>query len=122
MMNAVATPARSTFVFATRTVDAVSSFHLSLPYRRGFKQIVVESIERAEGAIDGMALGHLAACLPHLHKTCQAPGIIFLGLSIALMQKKRPALSHGQVPCILQSQPPHRKFGRSKFSSVLWDS
>jgi hypothetical protein len=67
--------------------------------------MVVESLERAEGAIDGMALGHLAARLPHPDETCQAPGIITLGLSIALMQKKRPALSDGQVPYILSTRP-----------------
>jgi hypothetical protein len=67
--------------------------------------MVVESLERAEGAIDGMALGHLAARLPHPDETCQAPGIITLGLSIALMPKKGPALSHGQVPHILSPRP-----------------
>jgi hypothetical protein len=54
--------------------------------------MVVESLERAEGAIDGMASGHLVARLPHLDKTCQAPGIITLGLSIALMQTRSARL------------------------------
>jgi hypothetical protein len=54
--------------------------------------MAVESLERAEGAIDGIALGHLAARLPHLDKTCQAPGIITLGLGIALMQTRSARL------------------------------
>ena len=54
--------------------------------------MVVESLERAEGAIDDMASGHLAARLPHLDKTCQAPGIITLSLSIALMQTRSALL------------------------------
>jgi hypothetical protein len=65
--------------------------------------MMAESLKRTEGAIDGMALGHPAARLPHPDETCQAPGIITLGLSITLMQEKRPTLSHGQVAYILYS-------------------